>query len=316
MKSFRKNVAFAFDGGGMRGVIMARALSMLEEALGARLYETLGLAAGTSSGAIIAAALVSGLSAKQITELYVEGGPIVFKKSLRSVLWPLMPYRYRCEPLARLLEQHLGPRNLGELWKPPEAKDLVITTFDLVENRTRFLKPWKEEYKGWSMVEAVLASAAAPTYFPPLKGRFVDGGVGSYGNPCYLAAYEIVFCLGWKLEETTLISLGSGRSSQHLRPAEAEHFLPIHWLTPILDAFERSAEDQQVHLVETFFRGLDFRRFQIPMSQSIAMDDASNIETLLAYGEQLGRMMLADQYDGSMGVRPAHAFRRKTAATR
>ncbi len=313
MKPFRKNVAFAFDGGGMRGVIMARALSMLEEALGVKLHETIGLAAGTSGGAILAAALVSGLSAKEITELYVEAGPVVFKKGLRSALWPLMPYRYRREPLARLLEQHLGPCKLGDLWKPPEAKDLVITTFDLVENRTRFLKPWKGEYREWSVVEAVLASAAAPTYFPPVQGRFVDGGVGSYSNPCYLAAYEIVFCLGWKLEETTLISLGSGRSSQHLRPGEAEHFLPIHWLTPILDAFKRSTEDQQVHLVETFFRGLDFRRFQVSMPQSIAMDDASQIETLLSYGEQLGRMMLADACDGSMGVRPPHAFRRRVA---
>lgn len=316
MKPFRKHVAFALDGGGIRGVIIARALAMLEEALSARLHEILGLAAGTSTGSIIAAALVSGLSAQQITELYAEAGPIVFRKSLRSALWPLMTHRYPSAPLARLLTQHLGTRKLGDLWKPPNAKDLVITIFDLVENRPRFLKPWKEEYKEWSVTEAVLASAAAPTYFPVVKGRFVDGGVGSYSNPCYLAAYEIVFCLGWKLEETTLISLGSGRSLRHLRPGEAEHFLPIHWITPLLDAFGRSAEDQQVHLVETFFRGLDFRRFQIPMAQPIAMDDTSQMETLLSYGEQLGRMILADEYDGSMGVRPSHAFRRKPAATR
>ncbi len=54
----------------------------------------------------------------------------------------------------------------------------------------------------WS--DAVMASTAAPTYFPSLDGSFIDGGVGSYNNPCYLAAYEIQFVLSWKLEETTL----------------------------------------------------------------------------------------------------------------
>ena len=37
------------------------------------------------------------------------------------------------------------------------------------------------------------------------------------------------------------------------------------WLEPTLDAFLTSAGDQQVHLVETFFQELDFRRFQVDL---------------------------------------------------
>ncbi len=166
MRPFRKNVAFAFDGGGLRGIITARALTMVEEALGQPLHDVVGLTTGTSTGSILAAALATGLSAKQILELYVSLGPEIFKKNLRSTLWPLMTYRYPRQPLQQALEKHLGNLRMGDLWQREKPKDLVITTFDLVENHTRFIKPWKLDYKEWRVVDAVLASAAAPTYFP------------------------------------------------------------------------------------------------------------------------------------------------------
>jgi predicted acylesterase/phospholipase RssA len=316
MRPFRKNVAFAFDGGGLRGIITARALTMVEEALGQPLHDVVGLTTGTSTGSILAAALATGLSAKQILELYVSLGPEIFKKNLRSTLWPLMTYRYPRQPLQQALEKHLGNLRMGDLWQREKPKDLVITTFDLVENHTRFIKPWKLDYKEWRVVDAVLASAAAPTYFPVVNGRYTDGGVGSYNNPCYLAAYEIQFCLGWKLEETTLISLGTGRAMENIKPGEAEHFRPLQWLPSLIDAFGRSADDQQVHLVETFFKGLDFRRFQVNMPQAIPLDDPSQTEAMLAYGEQLGKMILNDQLDSSMGIRPTHAFPRAVKSKR
>jgi hypothetical protein len=49
MKPFRKNIAIAIDGGGIRGVIPARALMMLEEALGKTCHEIFRLAVGTST---------------------------------------------------------------------------------------------------------------------------------------------------------------------------------------------------------------------------------------------------------------------------
>lgn len=130
--------------------------------------------------------------------------------------------------------------------------DLVITAFDLVENRTRFFKPWKAEYAQLALRTAVLASCAVPTYFPVVAGRFVDGGVGSYGNPCYLAAFELQEVLRWHPAETTLISVGTGRAPSSLHEGEAERLWPWDWIGPALGAFQHSADDQQVHLVDTF----------------------------------------------------------------
>ena len=193
---------------------------------------------------------------------------------------------------------------MAELWTAKHRIDLVITTFDIVENRTCFIKPYKGSYVDWSVVKATMASAAAPTYFPSIDGRFVDGGVGSYGNPCYLAAYEIRFRLGWKLEETTLISIGTGRDPNTIKTGEPNHFLPLTYITPILGAFQTSAADEQVDLVNKLFNGLDFRRFQVDLKTVIQMDDPSDIPELIHYGEKLGEMMLKNNMDRAMNVIP------------
>jgi hypothetical protein len=76
------------------------------------------------------------------------------------------------------------------------------------------------------------------------------------------------------------------------------------WLTPTLDAFLTSAADQQVHLVDTFFQGMDFRRFQVDLKEALPLDDPRQIPKLEEYGDQMGKMILADQYDRALGVKP------------
>ena len=304
MKPFRKHVAVAVDGGGIRGVIVTKALSILEEALGHTIYEDARLMAGTSTGSIIAAELAAGISAEKLNQLYLDLGPNIFKRSWRTFFWPFTRYRYPHEPLEEALQMYLDERVMSDYWTADPPTDVIITTYDLLENRPRFIKSWKSEYKHWPAVKAVLASSSAPTYFPVVDGQYVDGGLGTYANPCYLAAYEILFALKWKLEETTLISLGTGRDPQAVHAGEPERFYTWDWLEPLFDAFLASASDQQVHLVKTLFEGLDFRRFQVDLKESIEMDDPSAIPELVKYGEEMGQMILNDQYDRAQYVEP------------
>lgn len=305
MKPFRKNVAIAIDGGGIRGVIVTRALAMLEESLGLPVHHIFRLAAGTSTGSVISTGIAAGLSARQMYELYLELADEVFRKSWRSWLWPLTRHRYAQKPLEDALRKYLGDTKMGDFWTSDPPTDVVITTFDLKTNHTRFIKPWKQEYKDWPAVQVVLASSSVPTYFPVVEGRYVDGGVGAYANPCYLAAYELRFCLGWNPAETTLISLGTGRNPYTFEPGQGDRYWAWQWIEPILGAFSQSADDQQVHLVDTFFPKLDFRRFQVDLHQPIAMDDATKIPRLSVYGEEMGRMILNDLTDRSQEIKPA-----------
>jgi predicted acylesterase/phospholipase RssA len=309
MKPFRKNLAIAIDGGGIRGVIVTKALSMLETKLGRPIHELSLLYAGTSTGSIISAGLAAGLTASRIHDLYLELGGDVFQQGWRTFFFPLSKYRYNPRPLERALYDQFGDMRMKDLWKDLALRDIVITAFDVLTNETCFIKPWKLQYQEWSLVKAVLASSCVPTYFPPVDGRYIDGGVGSYANPCYLAAYELTYCLGWKPEETTLLSFGTGRSPNAMRPGEPERIAAWDWLEPVLDAFLTSASDQQVRLVDTFFNKLDFRRFQVDMDEALPMDDPAAIPMLVEYGTEMGEMILTDRVDSASKIKPARARR-------
>ena len=304
MKPFRKNLAISIDGGGIRGVVVTKALTVLEEALGHPIHDICRLTAGTSTGAIISAAMATGMSAKDLHDLYLSLGPKVFPNSLRKRLFPLTSYRYNPGPLATFLKATFGERKMGDFWIASPATDVVITSFDLKENRDHFIKPWKEEYSSWPVTLAVQGSCTVPTYFPVVEGRFIDGGVGSYANPAYVAAFEAVNLLKWDPDETTLLSFGTGRPPYLYDPSRSGKISSYGWISKLFGAFLSSTDDQQIILVKTFFDRLDFRRFQVDMQEDLEMDDVAHMDRLVEYGQQMGQMVLADKVDKVMLVNP------------
>lgn len=342
MKPIRQNLALAIDGGGIKGMMVARALMRLEEELGRPIHEVVKLTAGTSTGAVIAAAIARGLSAKQIYDLYVAFGDKVFPKSWRNIspLKYTVRFQYPDGPLINLLAQYLGDMTVGELHQQRPDFNMVVTATDIYANTTRFIKLYKSRYDDWKLRDVVMASSVVPTIFPVYKHEYhklpndppaenwipedrfwVDGGVGSYSNPCYLAAYEIAFCLhdqGWNLNNTTLVSFGTGNSplertwKDRLRGIFGGVRTPRglfgpEWVFPTVDIFVQEAAREQVQLTRHFFTnapamragsaeaGLDFRRFNIDLTESIELDDVSAIPRLAEYGAALGEMVVNDQ---------------------
>jgi len=302
MKPFRRYVAIAIDGGGMRGLMVTHALAMLEQALGFPCRDIFQLTTGTSTGSIIAAGIAVGIPADKMTALYMTLGETIFTTTWRKLLFPLTRYRYSDKPLAAALHSHFGNSIMGDFWTDARKVDVVITAYDLAENKTRFIKPWKAQYALWPVQKAVQASCSVPTIFPPVDSRYIDGGVGSYANPCYVAAYEAVECLGWNPHETTLISIGTGRNPYTYDSNHLPKLCAWDWIGRTIDVFSQSAADQQVHLVRQFYPALDFRRFQVDLHAPIAMDNTRQTKALLAYGTQLGRMILNNQVDPSQGI--------------
>lgn len=347
-KPLRENVALAIDGGGIRGVMVARALMRLEEAVGARLSDFVRLTAGTSTGAIIAAGIARGLNAPAIYELYCELGPSIFRKTWRNLplIKHLVRYQYDSTPLENSLNRYIGNVTIGRLHAERPDFNMVLTATDVYANTTRFIKLYKPRFMGWRLRDAAMASSVVPTVFPiyehgyatpgmpapeseawiPEPRYWIDGGVGSYSNPSYLAAYEIAFCLGqqgWRLDNTTLISIGTGKASPdsawqkrtaNFRRAPRQMYGP-EWIFPTIETFLQDANLQQLRLVRHFFvdavarregsydDALDFRRYNIDLDEPIEMDDASAIETLTQYGDILGGLIVEDVQEpfGSYG---------------
>jgi hypothetical protein len=84
------------------------------------------------------------------------------------------------------------------------------------------------------------------------------------------------------------------------------------WLTPILGAFLQSSDDQQVHLTGNLFTELDFRRFNIDMTESIGMDGAGKIPELSAYGDKMWEKVKNDITEPIPSVKAAGGPGRKT----
>jgi hypothetical protein len=345
MKPLRQNVALAIDGGGLKGLMVAEALKKLEVAAGKPINQLFNLTAGTSTGSLIAAGIANGMNASEITNIYAEIGPKIFRKSWRTLpmINLLVNYRYSSDPLKEVLADHLGDLTVGQLHQQKPDFYMVLTATDVYACTTRFIKLDKQRYAGWFLRDAVMASCIVPTEFPvyehdyqtqpddppdeawiPQPRQWVDGGVGSYCNPCYMAAYEVAFCLrdkGWRLDNTTLISIGTGNDPMEkvwngwLRDIFGMKRKPIdfwgpEWIFPSVSTFLRDANQQQVRLVRHFFSeavaerandpnaGLDFRRFDVNFDEPMPMDDPGKIAALIEYGKILGDKIISDeQYD-------------------
>ena len=68
----------SIDGGGIRGIIPATTLVKLEAQLGKPVRECFDFVAGTSTGALIAAAVAAGVPAKRMLEIYTQRSGEIF----------------------------------------------------------------------------------------------------------------------------------------------------------------------------------------------------------------------------------------------
>lgn len=251
-KAGTRNIALAIDGGGIRGVMVAKALAILEDELrrpdpdnsqpillpNETLNKYVRIIAGTSTGAIIASTIAAGIPADEVHELYLEFASDIFTFLRRNFTTKLANlvlgkpfYQNKClsdtlnknlsawffkgikkeviDKYASLDSETKQPVLLMEhLWNPEFRKpeiDLIITTMDLKTFKSRFVKPYNTpetandcDFTKWPVHKAVVASSAIPLFFPMVSCKekncnsdFADGGVGAFGNPSYLAAYEI-----------------------------------------------------------------------------------------------------------------------------
>ena len=102
----------SIDGGGIRGVLALGALKRIEDILAAesgradfRLADYFDYISGTSTGAIIATGLATGMSVDDIVKFYREAGAQMFVK---ANLLRRLRYKFEDEPLADKLREVFG----------------------------------------------------------------------------------------------------------------------------------------------------------------------------------------------------------------
>jgi uncharacterized protein len=286
----------SIDGGGIRGIIPTATLVALEQQLNKPARECFDFLAGTSTGALIAAALAAGLPATQILDIYVKRSSEIFSppKVVADPKRLIDGYMYDPKNIQRVLNSEFG---LAANWVLNDSPvRLLLTAKGINTHPWYFVRDNPNNARttgGLNLVDCAVASAAAPTYFSPwtldLIGKptvLVDGGTGVTGNPTYQACVEAFYYDDFQVSETRVVSLGTG-------------FYPVGnnvpdgllgWVDWTVNALLDAPEEQQTQLVKRHFPGI-LQRFNWQLPSNIDMADTSQIPTLVKLGQQVAAAM-------------------------
>ncbi|MDC6471601.1 patatin-like phospholipase family protein [Luminiphilus sp.] len=294
----------SIDGGGIRGIIPAMVIAHLEQQTRKGACELFDLIVGTSTGGILALGLSlqneAGqplLAAKRMVALYERHGAEIFEQSLWRKLRTvggIFEEAYSHEALEAVLKHYFGDRTLSECGIPA-----MVTTYDIQNRRTVFMKSWHADHAALLCSDAARATSAAPTYFEPAnlqwaeKSRtLIDGGV--YMNSPAVSAYAEARKL-FPNEPIAMLSLGTGELTRPIPYEEARTWGSALWVMSVLDCMFDGAAKAADHQMRLFL-GEEYQRLQATLTYaSDDMDDASkgNIRNL----KQTAREMISKNQD-------------------
>jgi predicted acylesterase/phospholipase RssA len=255
--------------------------------------------AGTSTGAIIAAGLATGVPARQIAVRYEADAPRIFDGAWWRVFARLLNWApYDVALLHRLIAEGL-PEWARETTLNELDGDILLTAKQLDDGHPWYFvrdRPGENSARTGSLrlVDCVTASCAAPTYLAPWRiegiGELVDGGIGVAGNPVYQAAVEAFeYTRAYEPETTIIVSLGTGRFTRRTRPGWLGE-----WLGWVLGELLRSPEEQQTEIAARHYPARLYR-IDVDLPRDIAFDEVRAIGELRRIGERL-----ADEVDWEM----------------
>ncbi|TWJ19719.1 CBASS cGAMP-activated phospholipase [Geobacter argillaceus] len=204
----------SIDGGGFRGLYAAHILERMEDVFG-ELYPKFDLIAGTSTGSIIASSICCRISAKEISQLYIQHGKKIFSRKLHTWIpftGGLFTSQYHNQHLYSLLLERFSDVRLGEIEKP-----LIVPATDIGNGTVHVFKSGYDKgfYRDTNVLvaDAVLASCAAPMYFDPVmvSGKYClsDGGLWA-NSPALVAVIDAHKRLGIDFKDIKILTIGSG----------------------------------------------------------------------------------------------------------
>jgi patatin-like phospholipase/acyl hydrolase len=272
----------ALDGGGIRGMMTIEVLAEIENRLRQqlkkgpefRLAHFFDFVAGTSTGAIIAACVSSGMAVSEIREFYESSGKEMFDKAF---LLKRFRHKYEDEKLAEKLRTVFGKdTTLGS--------DKLQTVLMMVMRNATTDSPWpvsnnpfakynqrdrKDCNLNLPLWQLIRASTAAPVFFPPevvtfapgtpneYEFIFVDGGITMYNNPAFqafLMATVEPYKMGWATGEDQLlvVSIGTGTSPKANADLAPEEMNLVYNATSLPSALMYAALNEQDLLCRVF----------------------------------------------------------------
>jgi patatin-like phospholipase/acyl hydrolase len=307
----------SIDGGGIRGLIPAQVLTVLETKLQkasknpeARIADYFDLVAGTSTGGILTCIYLCPdeatgrprFTATDAVSLYSENAAEIFAtsflqraRSANGILDELYP----ATGLENLLKDRLQEIKLSDLVKP-----CLIPTYDIEKRSAYFftqLDAKQYQYCDFLLRDVARATSAAPTYFEcaqvdSLSGvtySFVDGGV--FANNPTLCAYAEARKIGTKptAKQMVILSLGTGEVKTPYTHAQVQNWGGLQWVQPIIDILMSGTVEVADYQLMQMFNAVkapkQYLRIQPPIpvaNSALGNSDPGNLHALIQIGEK------------------------------
>ena len=281
-KSKPKYKILSIDGGGIRAIIPAIILAEIEKRTQKPIFSLFDLIAGTSTGGILALALVkprldpktsevtaeAQYRAEDLVQMYVEeGAEIFYEPFIEQMLGPLEDFlfqpKYKSQGREDVLTQYLGDTPLEKC-----LTEVFVTSYDIeqripifctskIEKQQTESRTFRKHCRTFTLKDAGMATSAIPTYFAPSQvytthnnnGYYalVDGGLIA-NNPTDLAIMEARKSAAKhnkiiQDEEMLILSLGAGSQTEIYRYDEVKNWGLLQWTRPLLNlVFDGASE--------------------------------------------------------------------------
>ncbi len=282
------------DGGGVRGAATLHILKRLTDEVGTNIHEYFDVFAGTSTGSLIAFSLAGGFPIEDILSDYqVMSAKVFTRSSFLTIYKPEYDPGVLRDFIVQILEKNGYSKDatLGDL-----PKKIVIPVVSLDDPRTgRYTLEIRENFtkegKTQKIVDVILESTAAPTYFPSEHGC-IDGGMGM--NDPSLAALMTAYAPGAsQMSDFLIFSVGTGYSAAEV-PGD-ESWGVTQWLanltgqnsgsSPLIEVL-MDVQQQIPGQVCTKFLGDSYRKFNFPLTEYFGLDEYEKIPALLKYTDE------------------------------
>ncbi len=289
-------------GGGLRGIIPAQIMAHIEQDTGLRMADMIDVFAGSSTGAILNAALTlrnpenssqPKYRARHLVRFYEREAERIFPpdrfRDLRGLIHDFNNRTMRLSHLNSILDHgHYNPMNLGRALKAlygdarlnDSLKSLIISAYNIdgaqmriktdtgeiaaspMHTRNNFMDTaghalWMKNIKingivgarhktlDVSLYDAVMATTAAPTYFPchyfqarwpdhthPHEYTAIDGSIFDSPAMTYLGALKPHLL---PQQDVIMIGLGTGFTNKSIKKEEWNRFGSLGVVDPVND---------------------------------------------------------------------------------
>lgn len=230
----------SLNGGGARGLFTINVLAEIERIIeqqtgqsNVKAGEYFDLITGTSIGGILALGLASGKSARELEAVFRVQAPLIFPQisPWRKKLKAAFSARYSSKPLFDAIASMIGTEaTFGDL-----ARRVMIPAVNLSTGKPQFFKtPHNPNFNRDSrlkLIDAAMATSAAPTYFAPhhcadLDAYFADGGLVA-NNPSFIGLHEVFRDMssdfpGATVADVRILNIGTLGEEYTVSPAALE----------------------------------------------------------------------------------------------